>query len=114
MPIIHKVNIDGRECVPAPVPAHLNEEQWAALELAERPIYTYPGCNAWTDVMGRTDDDGFVARLWENAEMNMDGGGDFEDSKGVRLPYRVRNSRVARRVARCLALLAFGEEILLK
>lgn len=102
---------NGYELVPVKVPPvkHLSVSQWAALEKAERPFYTGGGGgHAYTDVMGREDDDGFAYAIWwqcqSGVEMELDTG----------TPDHVLEARTAKRVAQVLAMMTFGPEILFR
>lgn len=89
----------------------INEQDWAALEAAEAPLYDgVEGIFAYTDVVGREDDDhALISMMWQQAEgyvANEYGWGpDAMDADA-------RRAATARRVARANALLCFGEDIL--
>lgn len=110
------VIINGEQWLPrSQVVKHLTPAQWEALEKAERPLYAgNSGAHAYTGVMGREDDDGFIATLWEICEDQMDAVGDLSTEGGHSLSTAVRMQRVAARVARVQAVIAFGPDFLLR
>lgn len=88
---------------------HLSESQWAALEKAERPYYTNGGGgHAYTDVLCRQDDDGWIYSIWWQCQAGVESDGD------IGLPDRALEARVAKRVAQALAVMSFGPEFLIR
>jgi hypothetical protein len=107
-----EVWLNGRKFIPALNVKHehlLTTYQWELLEIAEKPLYTGdPGCHAYTDVMSR-DDGGLAADIWEQCRWGIEAmhPDHATDSTFVQ-------QMIARRVARALALMSFGEEFLLR
>lgn len=88
----------------------LNEFQWEALAAAEKPLYIpFMGCHAFTDVMERQDGQ-LAAHIWGQAEMAIECSTENWDDK----TDRTQTMYIAQRVARCLALISFGPDFLLK
>lgn len=101
------VLIDGIRFVEYRPAAHcLNERQWQALIDAERPLYTH-GDLGITDTSPREDCD-IAADIWAYCEIPMDTmyGGDIPEETILR--------RIAERVARVFAVMAFGPEFLIR
>jgi hypothetical protein len=107
--------VDGKRFVPAVFeesvsPAkRLSADAWEALENAERQLYAWRAVLATaTPTSMQNDGDPLLSEIWNHTYMCMEGTGDFDG-----LPQYVRDAQCARRVARALALMAFGPEFLL-
>lgn len=88
----------------------LNDAEWEALRLAERPLYTpFMGYHAFTDVMERQDGQ-LAAAIWGQVEMAIE----MEHEKWETLTSDQQRRHIAQRVARALAMISFGPEFLLR
>jgi hypothetical protein len=81
----------------------LSHEQWVMLERAEKPLYDgQHGTHAYTSVNVRGESL-MAALIWQHCEDSMSANDDSTDQH-----------EVAHRVARVLAIMAFGPEFILK
>lgn len=91
---------------------YLTPNQWEALEKAEGALYraepqpTY----GWTDVHDREDVAGMLPDLWEHIYMSVEAYTENWDDLGK----IGQNYKVARVLARVLAMCAYGPEFLLR
>lgn len=84
--------------------------QWEALQKAEMALYRMdPGCHGYTDVLDYSQS-GELQMLWGTAANALEN----SEEDWERISGPARTMRVACRVARCLAVLNFGPEFLLR
>jgi hypothetical protein len=94
----------------------LSEERWEALRKAEMDFWqgTHAPTLGWTDVQCR-EDSSMVARVWEDCFQQMDAACEFDSAReSASNAEELIMSRVSHRVARALAVLVFGPDILLR
>ena len=97
--------------VVTPVTALISKTQWDALAAAERKLYSDdPGCHGYTDVNVREEPHPVLAQVWGHVEDNL--ASTHTEWEIANPDYRLR--LVASRVARTMAVMAFGPEFLLR
>jgi len=90
--------------------ATLSPYKWDALATAERPLFADEhGAHAFTSVL-EADDAPWLAELWDHCQLALEASWENWDT----LSTDQRNRFTANRVARTLAVAAFGPEFLLR
>jgi hypothetical protein len=107
-------NLDDMISEPDLEKPYLSLGQWAALvRMEERLYHGEYGAHAYTSIV-RREESHDAARMWSIAQNPVDDALDTEYSDPQDIPDRIRDNRIARRVAQSLALLNFGADFLLK
>jgi hypothetical protein len=89
----------------------MREVDWDALVTAERSLYRDdPGCHGYTDVNVRSENHPVLSKVWGHVEDNL--AGTHPEWEIASTDYRRR--MIASRVARTMAVMAFGPEFLLR
>ncbi len=90
----------------------LSEENWAALEAAEAPLYPpHSGSFALTDVFNREEAE-IAFALWMHAQASADAAIESDLDYDTPEFEAALQAETARRVADALAVLAFGREFI--
>jgi|SRR5215831_8689672 len=89
----------------------ISVDDWDALAEAESRLYRDdPGCHGYTDVNVQSESHPVLSKVWGHCEDNLAGTHESWDI----LPTYQRRILVAARVARTMAVMAFGPEFLIR